>query len=284
MSRCTVATDLSELAIDLEKKNGIFCAKRKGNNNEISFPQEGHNSLFEIEEKSYWYLHRNDILVHLAKKYSGDGIFLDVGGGNGVVSKALQNEGFESIVIEPGEIGCLNSRQRGVEKIFFGEIDDISFHPDVEITSVGAFDVVEHVPNDLKILKEMNMKIKDGGFIYITVPAFNSLWSTADVVAGHFRRYTKKSISKVIEEAGFEVVESGYFFSFLFLPILLLKAIPTKLKLTRKNKNTTQRDHGTSNGILTKIAKKRLKVEARKLKKGKKKWLGSSIFVVAKKI
>lgn len=57
----------------------------------LSYPENGSDSCFAVEDESFWFQHRNVVLRHLVQQFSPEGVFLDVGGGNGCVTKALQD-------------------------------------------------------------------------------------------------------------------------------------------------------------------------------------------------
>jgi hypothetical protein len=74
--------------------------------------------------------------------------------------------------------------------------------------------------------------VRPGGGILVTVPQHPSLWSHADELACHQRRYTAKELAGKVGSAGFEVVRSTSFVSFL-LPLMAvsrLKERYSKLK------------------------------------------------------
>jgi hypothetical protein len=71
--------------------------------------------------------------------------------------------------------------------------------------------VLEHIEDDVSILKMMFKKLKSGGRIYIFVPAFLCLYSSFDKKVGHLRRYTKKELYHKIEQAGFQIEKAWYF-------------------------------------------------------------------------
>lgn len=59
---------------------------------------------------------------------------------------------------------------------------------------IGLFDVLEHLPDDVKALKEIRKALKPGGKLILTVPASMKLWSYVDEVAGHYIRYSSKTL------------------------------------------------------------------------------------------
>jgi len=111
------------------------------------------------------------------------------------------------------------------------------------------------------------------------------LWSYHDVQAGHFRRYTRKSLIDIFKRTNFRISFSSYFFSFLVLPNLLLRAIPTKLGLVKNydDKKTKQSQHVNVNSMKGKIISALLSREIKKIKKNKTIKFGNSLIIVATK-
>ena len=123
-----------------------------------------------------------------------------------------------------------------------------------------------------------------GGYIFITVPSYNFLWSKEDTKVGHFRRYTLKNLESKLKDVGFEIEYSTYLFSLLPLPIFLFRSIGEKLysKNEVKNIQRTQKVHNKKS-IFDKLLSKVWALEIKKIKEGKKIPFGSSCFIVAKK-
>jgi len=86
--------------------------------------------------------------------------------------------------------------------------------------AIGAFDVLEHIEQDEAVLAQIHAALKPGGHLIATVPQHRWLWSAMDDYAFHFRRYTARELQDKCTAAGFEVVRSTSFVSFL-LPAML---------------------------------------------------------------
>lgn len=88
---------------------------------------------------------------------------------------------------------------------------------------VLLLDVLEHIADDQNFLSFLNSSpmITDQSLIFITVPAFQSLYCSHDTFLAHYRRYNAKQLRRVAQSAGLEILEQGYFFSLLLLPRLL---------------------------------------------------------------
>ena len=128
-----------------------------------------------------------------------------------------------------------------------------------------------------------------GGYCLITVPAFMKLWSNEDVDAGHFRRYTIDSLNNVVAASGLSIVYESYFFGFLYLPILVIRARLEKMMDSligenhqdkQKRMNSQQRDR---RGIVGAVLRSFERRELQHLQKGEFISRGSSILLVARK-
>jgi SAM-dependent methyltransferase len=77
--------------------------------------------------------------------------------------------------------------------------------------TVVALDVIEHIEDDLAILKSLYGALNPGGTAIIKVPAMPKIYGTLDEVVGHYRRYSKRTIYNVMEEAGFNDISVKFF-------------------------------------------------------------------------
>jgi SAM-dependent methyltransferase len=93
---------------------------------------------------------------------------------------------------------------------------------------VLAFDVLEHVEDDADAVREISRVLRPGGFFIFTVPAFNILYGPHDRALGHFRRYRKASIRKLLGDM--ERVALGYWVFFIFLPVALQRLLSRNKK------------------------------------------------------
>ena len=71
--------------------------------------------------------------------------------------------------------------------------------------------VLEHIEDDRKELSLMHQSLTNEGYALIFVPALSSLYSELDRKLGHFRRYHKKHLAQLIQDAGFKIVKATYF-------------------------------------------------------------------------
>jgi 2-polyprenyl-3-methyl-5-hydroxy-6-metoxy-1,4-benzoquinol methylase len=187
---------------------------------------------------------------------------------------------MEVVLVEPGKNGAINAKKRNIDNVICSTLEDAGFK-NSSFDSVGLFDVIEHIKNDVAFLKEVHAYLKDDGLVYITVPAYNLLWSNEDNDTGHYRRYTLKKLRRLMSEAGYKITYETYIFSILPIPIFLFRTIPSFLKLN-KNSNELkkhQNEHRAKEGVLNKI----WSWEIERGKASKKIRFGGSCFIVAQK-
>lgn len=94
---------------------------------------------------------------------------------------------------------------------------------------VALFDVIEHIPDDHRVLSEVRRVLKPNGQVFISVPAYQFMFSQNDRVAHHLRRYTATRLNQVLETAGLHSKKTTYFNTFLF-PLILPAVMVLKLK------------------------------------------------------
>ncbi len=273
--------NITDYSTALVQKEGIWHAKTAS---DISYPEAGNEICYQIEENSFWFKHRNNCILTAVKKYNEGRLFFDIGGGNGYVAKGIEANGLQTILIEPGIKGCLNARKRQLQNIVCATLEDAQFKKGT-LPSVGLFDVVEHIENDVAFLSMIHAYMQEGGKVYITVPAFQSLWSNEDVDAGHYRRYTTKELCSKLEQVGFKITYSTYIFSILPLAVFLFRALPSKLGFNKNSGdlNKHKNEHQSKPGLLDSILNSIWQYEVNRISAGKSITIGGSCFVVATK-
>ncbi|MCO4053322.1 MAG: class I SAM-dependent methyltransferase [Bosea sp.] len=246
----------------------------------VSYPEDA-NALFrEIEDRSFWFLHRNRCLAHLARRFRPDGPFLDIGGGNGFVAKALVAEGVDCALLEPGVEGALAAHARGISPVICARIEDAAL-PSQAFSGVGMFDVLEHIEDEAGALAEVQRLLRPGGRLFLTVPAYQALFSREDQDAGHFRRYNLPGLERVLEAAGFRSQFATYLFAPLPLPVFLLRTLPSRLGLLGPSSAARTDGEHTPGGAFGWTMEKLLKFEARRIEAGGTIPFGTSCLVVA---
>jgi SAM-dependent methyltransferase len=180
--------------------------------------------MFALEENNFWFNARNRILRGLFEKFIGrnnPAKILEIGVGTGYVLKELSSiKNFELRGAELHISGLRFARQR-LPEVEFIQLDATRMPFENEFDAVGAFDVLEHVEEDLKIMDGVNRSLKTGGLFFITVPQHKFMWSEQDEGAYHKRRYSRGEMVDKLKLSNFKIEFVSSFVTILF-PLMFL--------------------------------------------------------------
>lgn len=180
-----------------------------------------------LYEEHWWWRAREAMVLDLLERLGakGDlGHILDVGCGDGLFFDRLRDYGEpEGVEVDARTLSDVGRRSGRIHVCPF----DSTFEPGHRFGLILMLDVIEHLDDDRSALTHAARLLRPGGWLLVTVPAFSWLWTQHDEWNHHRRRYTKSSLERVAEDAGFEVAESFYFFHWLVPLKLLVRVIET---------------------------------------------------------
>lgn len=177
----------------------------------------------------WYYVSKGRALRKLLKDTKVDEV-LDVGAGSGVFSKQLIDAGLckRAVCVDPAYPG--ESR----EPYGAGEIRFVRSVERVTQRLVLMIDVLEHVDNDLDLLRRYTDTLPVGGLLLVSVPAFQFLWSGHDVFLEHRRRYLRGEVQRLMDAADLRVLNNVYFFGTLF-PVVAAMRLADRRRLAAGN-------------------------------------------------
>jgi len=242
------------------------------------FPPEAFQKLASFEDSNWWFRSRNKIIIWSLKKY---GVafrdFLEIGCGTGYVLNEIDKNFLNTNLHAAEFLGeGLHFAQQRVPRAKFRALDATELIDDNLYDAIGSFDVIEHIEDDKLALKNMFHALKQGGFLFLTVPQHKWLWSDVDKSAMHVRRYSKEELITKLENTGFTITFSTSFISIL-LPIMLISRKATQ------NKNTNSKNEFNIPHWLNFLFESVMYIEIFFLKLGFRFPFGGSLLVVAHK-
>ena len=148
----------------------------------------------------------NNAIVYDALKYSPNSSkIIDFGAGIGTLSLIFRNKYKKDPLCI--EIDPLNKRYLEKRNLkYYDNLDNLSKTADLIFSS----NVLEHIKDDLQIMKSFNRSLKENGKLYLFVPAKMILWTKLDEIVGHYRRYEISNIKSLALQTGFEIERIHY--------------------------------------------------------------------------
>jgi ubiquinone/menaquinone biosynthesis C-methylase UbiE len=147
---------------------------------------------------------RTGLMRRMLKGTSGR--ILDVGCGDGFFLEQLLAMGFGCVGLDVSAQMIERCRRRIPStrvELVCSTIQ--TYRPDRLFDAVTCGETLEHINDDVDVLKHIHRVLKPGGMLVLTVPIDVALWSEADVDAGHVRRYSKSEIFVKLQKTGFAV-------------------------------------------------------------------------------
>lgn len=214
--------------------DGIKCYKPEVALENLDYPHEAFEILYQLEDTNFWFVHRNTIIQFLFEKHLGtaSNTVLEIGCGTGYVLDGLHKK-FPNYTLQGSEIYLegIKFAQTRLPNIELVQLDATNMPFEDEFNAVGTFDVLEHIEEDVSVIQEVHRSLKSGGLFMISVPQHQWMWSINDDIAYHKRRYSRTELQHKLTTAGFEIV---YISSFVFIlfPAMYISRFFKQRKIT----------------------------------------------------
>ncbi len=191
--------------------------------------------LYDTEKKHFHSQVRRDLCFGLTQSryeaFKTTSMLADIGCASGIFLEYLHEKGFKHLYgIDPNPDSISFMREKLPHAHLYAlYLKDFLRQEHKVFDFVFLLDVLEHVEDDAAFLAEVKHVLKDTSKLVISVPALQWLWSDHDRMCNHFRRYSKKSLIKLLEVCGFRIEYCSYYSTLLF-PLILAQKFMSKVK------------------------------------------------------
>lgn len=182
--------------------------------------EEHYQKWFKNIDRDFRANNLNIIIIKLLQKPQ---TILDFGCGSGALSACLLAAGKTVVSRDVSENMLkmseeyLKSKNISNYKLQLGDLNQLNNSEKYE--AIVALDVLEHIENDREAVHKLKNLLTDNGLLVLSVPAIPWLYGPKDREVGHYRRYDKKMLTALLEDAGF-VIQSLRYWNFLgVLPV-----------------------------------------------------------------
>ncbi len=187
--------------------------------------------LDAIEDDHWWFVGKRLLLRSLLRRHAPQGRLLDLGCGTGGVLRDAAPD-RACLGVDASMVGLQVCRRKGFERLVCADLAHIPFRPG-DFDAVLALDVIEHLDDDVKFLREASRLCAPGAPLIVAVPAYTLLWSQHDETFQHRRRYSARQLRSALCAAGLEVERITFTNSLLFPVAAVWRILSYRLGLGR---------------------------------------------------
>lgn len=186
--------------------------------------------MADIEDRHWWFVSRRKLISLIIDKNVNlpqEANILEAGCGTGGNIEFLKNYG-SVCAFECDEIAREIAKEKSGLDIEYGDLPYSIPYNNKKFDIVFFLDVLEHIDEHTEALRELRSLLTENGRVFITVPAYQWLWSKHDEDHHHFRRYSKKDLFELVEDSGY-YIETLFRFNMFLLPVVILQRFLKKL-------------------------------------------------------
>ncbi len=163
---------------------------------------------YETEKDYWWFALKRQLIINFITSLVPQGsTILEIGSGGGLLSAELQKIGFKIISTDVEPSSARYTREMGISRVFISDCGEGIPLQDASVDLIFMTDVLEHIEDDNRVLSECFRVLKSGGYILITVPAYQCLYSSWDRWNHHYRRYNKKAICSLAQRNNLSIIK-----------------------------------------------------------------------------
>ena len=232
-----------------------------------------------VDEHHWWYRGRRRVIRAELDRLPlpAAARVLDAGCGSGRTMQELVDYG-EVSGIELNTDAAALARNRALGDVRVGRLEELPWE-DQTFDLITCLDVIEHVPDDTAALSELHRVCRTGGWLLVTVPAYQALWSRHDEANHHYRRYSRAALRAAAASAGWQLQRMSSFNSLLLAPAAAVRL--AQRRLGTHNGYTNDLDLGPA--WLNDVLERPLALEASWLARGRTLPAGLSLLAVLRR-
>jgi SAM-dependent methyltransferase len=183
-----------------------------------------YQSMHEVESRHWWFTARRHIFNQLLTRFlaTPNPRIVDVGCGTGGNLDFLARHG-EVLGLEPNPVAAQLASSANSSPVAIARLPQALPLASDSADLVTLLDVLEHIEDDLATLQTLHTILRANGQLLISVPAFPFLFGAHDRRLHHRRRYTRKGLEQLLQEADYSVDYLGYFNCWLFPPAVIAR-------------------------------------------------------------
>lgn len=184
-----------------------------------------YEQLYDLEDRHWWFRGRRSVIAALLQETDLPAAprVLDAGCGTGRNLLDMLELG-PAVGVDMSAAAVDFCLRRGAPDVRQATLDALPFDAG-SFDLLVAFDVIEHIEDDVEALRELRRVAEPGAALLVTVPAYRWMWSQHDDTHHHRRRYTRRRLVAALAAGGWEPERVTHFNSLLLTPIVAARAV-----------------------------------------------------------
>jgi 2-polyprenyl-3-methyl-5-hydroxy-6-metoxy-1,4-benzoquinol methylase len=265
--------------------DGIKCFSPEMASSYADYPDGGFDLTDKGGESSFWVRSRNRLFKSIVYDHlvsPGKTKFLEIGcGTGGFIQQIVENENLEITGSEIYLKGLLYAK-KNLPNVDFIQFDVTQGVVGEKFNLIVAFDVLEHIENDVAAISNINRMLHKGGGLIIAVPQHMFLWSKLDEILKHKRRYSRRELVTKLQANEFDV---NYSTSFLFIlfPLVLIARMFDKGRDQSQSDEVALEKRVKFSNVLNWIFDRLMRIDEALIRLGISLPFGGTLVVVARK-
>jgi SAM-dependent methyltransferase len=263
---------------------GIKCFSPDVASSYADYPDGGFDLTDKSGESSFWVRSRNRLFKSFVQNHlaaTGKTKFLEIGcGTGGFIQQLVENEKLEITGSEIYLKGLLYAK-KNLPEVDFIQFDVTQGVVGKEFDIIVAFDVIEHIDDDIAAISNIRKMLRQGGTLVITVPQHKFLWSKLDEIVKHKRRYSRRELVVKLQVNGFDI---EYCTSFLFVlfPLMLISRLFDKRRVQTQTDVEALEKRVKFSGVLNSVFDLFMRIDEALIRFGISLPFGGTLVVVAR--
>lgn len=264
---------------------GIRCFSPGVARSYADYPDGGFDLTDKSGESSFWVRSRNRLFKSIVQDHlvaTGKTKLLEIGcGTGGFIQQIAENENLDITGSEIYLKGLLYAK-KNLPNVNFIQYDITQGEIGEKFDLIVAFDVIEHIENDITAISNINKMLHKEGVLILTVPQHMFLWSSLDEIVKHKRRYSRRELVTKLQENRFDI---SYATSFLFVlfPLMLISRIFDKGRDQSQSDEVALEKRVKFSNVLNWIFDRLMRIDEALIRWGISLPFGGTLVVVAKK-
>lgn len=180
--------------------------------------------LIAVERSYWWHVAKRELVMGLLRRhFPAPGRLVEGGVGGGANLLAFEALGYQVSGFDLMPEAVEHCRELGIDDVRTHDLQEPWEIDNGPVDVVVMLDVLEHVPDPVRVMRNAAETLGANGGLLITVPAIPALMGPWDRMLGHHRRYSKRMLREQAREAGLRVMWLSSWNAFTLPPAIAVR-------------------------------------------------------------